>query len=728
MSTLIEEAINTLKDSNKLTEDNLKVGTTVFGKTGTFTADATADAAHIYKDKTAYVNGNKVIGTMTPVKKFNTVQEMQADTEPILNGYAVVYNIISQNLTENWSSCISITLPEQIVFESGTDFSEQKSIYTQFDDSNNNYFNMSSQCWSSTITDWYLSLSVKAGSTTWFSPKYTTTDGLTFTLDPDSMEGLSSRKLEFSSIGYNGNDGTWDNAFSAFTYETPSFEGLYKYNGTTYVPAPTQFTLSSASELYQNIVAYGKNGTVTGDGSIWNNIDKDTLFRYYYNLPRLGTTDYYGKTTSTPSNITDNILNYYKYSQTGVSYIGNVEREYDLPAPSSTKSYYNYYRCFNGNCTKMLYRDSNGDLYVRDLETEVDTAVTTPLASSFSFKNFYLLEYGDNEYDNRIRTPNYPEGISYTWANSNIENETQQSSAPVTSGRYYYQVYVTDQSVNAICIDTITGQVVYNVYGDNITYANDNKFKIIKTESNIYIYVLTSSDSHLHLITRSGHIDLGTGYDISDLSFSTYIDDMYSIVVENKPAQLIQKYDESTDETYYECVLYPIAVGDTFDRYTSPTSSETGYLYINTYGSNIDNQICFGTDNSDYMTLSVTLDHENNTFIGTATSKGGYYICDFHYDATNDSTTGDTYYITNIVNNTLLYSETQHVKVMSLQQVINSDINDYDITGLSATTAHYGMGLRAVYFQLLGYKNVTTTPEYEQALDTSQEILGETSL
>jgi hypothetical protein len=38
---------------------------TVMGVAGTYTSDATATAAYIYKDKTAYVNGSKLTGTMT---------------------------------------------------------------------------------------------------------------------------------------------------------------------------------------------------------------------------------------------------------------------------------------------------------------------------------------------------------------------------------------------------------------------------------------------------------------------------------------------------------------------------------------------------------------------------------------------------------------------------------------------------------------------------------------
>ena len=50
-------------DSN-IAAGNIKTGVSIYGVTGTFTKDATAVAANILKDKTAYVNGSKVTGTI----------------------------------------------------------------------------------------------------------------------------------------------------------------------------------------------------------------------------------------------------------------------------------------------------------------------------------------------------------------------------------------------------------------------------------------------------------------------------------------------------------------------------------------------------------------------------------------------------------------------------------------------------------------------------------------
>ncbi len=60
---LLEEADWSELDANLIPE-NIKVGVEIFGVTGTFTDDADATASDIVKDKTAYVNGDLVTGTL----------------------------------------------------------------------------------------------------------------------------------------------------------------------------------------------------------------------------------------------------------------------------------------------------------------------------------------------------------------------------------------------------------------------------------------------------------------------------------------------------------------------------------------------------------------------------------------------------------------------------------------------------------------------------------------
>ena len=56
--------VQTIKGDSNLTAANIKKGVSIFGVSGTYTSDANATAAQILKNQTAYVNGNKITGTM----------------------------------------------------------------------------------------------------------------------------------------------------------------------------------------------------------------------------------------------------------------------------------------------------------------------------------------------------------------------------------------------------------------------------------------------------------------------------------------------------------------------------------------------------------------------------------------------------------------------------------------------------------------------------------------
>lgn len=65
MSELKQTLINMLEQkSNKITPENLKAGIEIFEVEGIFTADGDATSEDIAKDKIAYVNGEKIVGTM----------------------------------------------------------------------------------------------------------------------------------------------------------------------------------------------------------------------------------------------------------------------------------------------------------------------------------------------------------------------------------------------------------------------------------------------------------------------------------------------------------------------------------------------------------------------------------------------------------------------------------------------------------------------------------------
>ena len=56
------------------------------------------------------------------------------------------------------------------------------------------------------------------------------------------------------------------------------------YKNVEYHLASTQLTLKSPNELLPGKIAYGKNGIITGDGSIYDNLDKEQVFKTFTNI------------------------------------------------------------------------------------------------------------------------------------------------------------------------------------------------------------------------------------------------------------------------------------------------------------------------------------------------------------------------------------------------------------------------------------------------------------
>ncbi len=56
--------VQTIRGDANLTSANIAAGKTIFGIEGVYTSDANALASDMIKDKTAYVNGNKITGTI----------------------------------------------------------------------------------------------------------------------------------------------------------------------------------------------------------------------------------------------------------------------------------------------------------------------------------------------------------------------------------------------------------------------------------------------------------------------------------------------------------------------------------------------------------------------------------------------------------------------------------------------------------------------------------------
>ena len=226
--TVLEQKLRDIADEKdlKLLPENLKAGVTCLGVTGTLEASTTSGG----------------------VKQFSTVEEMNSSTGNTEGDLAIVYRNEVQNATVD-SQFQTATFPDTVVLDTAlTDYVEVR--YRAVDSSK--MFDCMGQLDSSKfMMDCY----TESGE---IRIQYESSDGITYT-----RTDTTGNPVDFGTKIYYENSEMWNDAIGKFIQIGGStFEGLYKYSGTTWELAPTDLT-TVADEVYLTKF-YGKNGVTTG--------------------------------------------------------------------------------------------------------------------------------------------------------------------------------------------------------------------------------------------------------------------------------------------------------------------------------------------------------------------------------------------------------------------------------------------------------------------------------
>ena len=218
---------NILTDKNtNLKPENLKKDVTCLGVTGTLDASAGSGG----------------------VKQFSTVEEMNSSTGNTEGDLAIIYRNEIQSATADSKFQVA-TFPDTVVLNSAiTDYAEFRYIAV---DSSVTFGCMGSLDSSMFTMNYYT-------ETRDVTIQYTSYDGITYTRDD-----TTGNPVDFGTEIYYDTSEMWNDAIGKFIQIGGStFEGLYKYSGTTWELAPTDLT-TVADEVYLTKF-YGKNGVETG--------------------------------------------------------------------------------------------------------------------------------------------------------------------------------------------------------------------------------------------------------------------------------------------------------------------------------------------------------------------------------------------------------------------------------------------------------------------------------
>lgn len=321
----------------------------------------------------------------------------------------------------------------------------------------------------------------------------------TFAIDdivlPMRYDGTTSLTVEF----FGTNSGS-SNANTNRIAVSPRYAEI-----ATYRPVKTQFTLTGANELLPNIVALGKNGPVTGDSSIYNNLDNTELFKLLwgdkcviYNntkayhaeyetnqicLPKRGDTGY-----SFPIKVHDDI--------TDSCFVCAIVPKYR----TGTRITDDYFYTLNATDKIISILDKNGET--------IRTYEIPELLSSTS--STQIINYWNGYLHVTIKPTGFPSAISYKLG---LETESKTSISFDYTGTYepssttYKKLNFTNmyQGKLYFCYGMLSASTTYKYGGGYIDYNSMTVVKLYETSYDMNSSSYPHSQNVYCTVTNKGN-------------------------------------------------------------------------------------------------------------------------------------------------------------------------------------------------------------------------------
>lgn len=247
LKTNLQDILQEKQD--KIIPENIKKDVQIFDVTGTYEGSGSSGKGD--------------------VKLFETIEEMQADSTAQEGDLAIVYENKIQNMTANTQTQY-ITFPETVTLPEA--FTGDAYCMLRTVDETVMFDGQVMLSQSMFDFEGYTNIGM-------IRVRYISSDGITYNRNEFMGDsGDLTNPVDLGTIVSVQYSEEWNDAFGYFMQANEAiFEGLYKYSGNEYTLADNQLTLSSSNELLPGKIAYGKNGVVTGDESIWDDIPLDVI-------------------------------------------------------------------------------------------------------------------------------------------------------------------------------------------------------------------------------------------------------------------------------------------------------------------------------------------------------------------------------------------------------------------------------------------------------------------
>lgn len=698
--------------------------------------DKVANAIGLTPEK--LVKGNTILGVegtaetggsggSGDVKLFANKEEMQADTTAKEGDLAVVYR--DDTFIPSVSDTISsFNPPATVIFDTAITSSVSATIR-----------NMSARIDLScrlTASQFYISDMYETVITDVRRILYTSSDGITYTrTDGGADTYYFGTEITLGNVN--------SNILKFLQSGTVVFEGLYEYGTDSYHLAPTQLTLTNPNQLLPNVVGYGKNGLITGDGSIYDNLDTDYVLSNFFGLTSYKSNAY----GYIPHNLAK--VNYLKRQSGGQYVLASVKQ--NIPYESTETHYSSIWNDAGTIEFRMIYNnfylyDKNGNV-LYDFRSDhaiisntIDTSVVhfendilcllvcARTACAANSNSAFILKIdmsngtvndivGDtfsinvSDYTNEVYGGYMANaGIAFvSLAAEKISSPyTQYSAVHIYDAIYdnlFYLEYVTSNS-SSIGIDMIYPQIVQS--------QGDKLFIVLSQNGNtqsskLYEYNRKTKISTL-LSTKTSRLSLGN---TSSKTIGTVIDcGGYLYTPDNHNEGQFYRYSKSstTVPTPTETVPEPTAT-----RFVGTRYAQGDKLYNSNTG-----EICT-VDTSDTIPIINLVDKLAFDNYYCTVSDGSYrsYVRKEIEKITNDYV--DIYGI--------VYTDSFKCR---LTRYTEGTPDDYDVAALNVykttnVVQTYLLGVTGTYEPDYTELGTISPTEYDTAVATSEDILGNTT-
>lgn len=521
------------------------------------------------------------------------------------------------------------------------------------------------------------------------------------------------------------------------------------YSGTIikeFIFAPTQYTLTSPNQLLPNISAYGKNGNITGDGSIYDDLDMNVKW----------------KLLSGDKLLTENLNDWTFIGMTG----SNSITAGDVVSPQPEENYYCaqikqediFEEGFNAKFTEIL-----GEIYVDNYAEYVGT---------YNNQLYFLCLCAITE-NSKYSVKLVRFNLDYSLVDV---TEIIQFSTTAPSGYSKFSV-ATDYST--VLFSTTLGTSNTKVYLFDVNTLEYTNIGNMPMYSSVEYGMLTKGD-YCYVLTRTGvgRINLATKtYEQSYMTFSEAEGFVFKLETDS---YLYFGYETSDytlsivecieKKTYsYADVRYPDLDNTVVDNevnvayiYKRNNYSTTTVLEVSETGIEEVTYTNKGEMSNDYVSNGYWFKDNNNLVLVPFTRPGlsayflvlnpvsktiTYGLLTHNYDAGEyyrDKSFNGGSYSTNpknakieIINDCIKYTNYTNMvnifillyKNCSLQRGV---LSNTVTTGFACNDSDSGIVLKTLtskditdVFNPVDYTNTISPDEYTTALDTSEQILGE---